>query len=127
MDSLWYSRNMDLGALQQRLAEFAAQRDWQQFHTPKNLAMAMAGEAGEVLELFQWLTEEQSVTIMTDPERAQRVRDELADVFSYLLRLADVLDVDLVAALQAKIGTNERRYPVHLARGRADKYDRLGE
>jgi NTP pyrophosphatase (non-canonical NTP hydrolase) len=117
---------MELRALQRQLAEFATRRDWQQFHTPKNLAMALAAEAGEVLELFQWLTPEQSTTVMAKPADAHRVREELADVFAYLLRLADVLDVDLADALQAKIAVNEQRYPEDLARGRADKYDRLG-
>ncbi|SFQ72866.1 NTP pyrophosphatase, house-cleaning of non-canonical NTPs [Amycolatopsis arida] len=85
--------------MQTALAEFVVRRDWQQFHTPKNLAMALAGEAGELLELFQWLTPEQAAQIMHTPEQAERVRHELADVLSYLLRLADVLEVDLAAAL----------------------------
>jgi NTP pyrophosphatase (non-canonical NTP hydrolase) len=117
---------MELRELQGQLAEFAARRDWRQFHTPKNLAMALAAEAGEVLELFQWLTPEQSGAIMAQPADAHRVREELADVFAYLLHLAAALDVDLVEALQEKITVNEQRYPEDLARGRADKYDRLG-
>ncbi|MFJ1562135.1 nucleotide pyrophosphohydrolase [Streptomyces mirabilis] len=112
--------------LQDELARFAAEREWEQFHTPKNLAMALAGESGELLEVFQWLTPEQSAQVMEDPARAVQVREEMADVFAYLLRLADVLGLDLEQALTEKIETNRRKYPVHVARGRADKYTQLG-
>ncbi|MFG2950477.1 nucleotide pyrophosphohydrolase [Streptomyces adustus] len=118
---------MTIRDLQDVLASFARERDWEQFHTPKNLAMALAGESGELLELFQWLTPEQSAQVMQDDRRAVQVREEMADVLAYLLRLADVLDVDLEKALAEKIETNRRKYPVHLARGRADKYTHLGE
>lgn len=118
---------MSLTDLKNELADFARRRDWDQFHTPKNLAMALAGEAGELLEVFQWLTAEQSSEVMADDRRAEQVQDEMADVFSYLLRLADVLDVDLESALRAKINRNEQRYPEELARGRAEKYNRLAD
>jgi|SRR5581483_5180405 len=118
---------MSIKFLQEVLAEFAAERDWQQFHTPKNLAMALAGECGELLELFQWLTPEQSIQVMRDPVSAARVREELADVLAYLLRLADVLDIDPEEALAEKIEANRRKYPIHLARGRSEKYTDLGE
>ncbi|MFF4557892.1 nucleotide pyrophosphohydrolase [Streptomyces sp. NPDC001422] len=88
--------------------------------------MALAGESGELLEIFQWLTPEQSAQMMQDDGRAVQVREEFADVLAYLLRLADVLDVDLKQALTEKIEKNRGKYPVHLARGRADKYTRLG-
>ncbi|MDI1454255.1 nucleotide pyrophosphohydrolase [Streptomyces sp. ATE26] len=117
---------MTLTSLQQALAQFAVEREWEEFHTPKNLAMALAGESGELLEIFQWLTPEQSAQVMQDGERAAEVREEMADVLAYLLRLADVLDVDLEVALTEKIEVNRRKYPVHLARGRADKYTQLG-
>jgi NTP pyrophosphatase (non-canonical NTP hydrolase) len=110
-----------LRALQQRLAAFAAERDWQQFHSPKNLAMALSVEVAELVEQFQWLTEEQSRLL--DAERYERVRLELADVFIYLLRLADRLDVNLLEAADAKIALNERKYPVERVRGDARKYD----
>ncbi len=110
-----------LRELQQRLAAFAAERDWQQFHSPKNLAMALSVEVAELVEQFQWLTEEQSRAL--DAERYQRVRLELADVFIYLLRIADALDVDLVHAADDKIALNERKYPVERVRGDARKYD----
>ncbi|OLF11156.1 nucleotide pyrophosphohydrolase [Actinophytocola xinjiangensis] len=116
---------MVLNDLQRELREFAAQRGWERFHTPKNLVMALAGEAGELVELFQWLTPDESADVMTRPEQAERVRDEVADVLAYLLQLADRLDIDLAAALRDKVRRNERRYPVELAKGRADKYDQL--
>jgi dCTP diphosphatase len=108
-----------LEELRIRLRSFARARDWEQFHTPKNLAMALAGEVGELLEIFQWLTPEQAVAVM-DGERADDVRDELADVLIYLVRLADVLDVDLAEAATSKIERNETRYPEHHVIGRAD-------
>lgn len=111
--------------LQQELRVFAAERDWQRFHTPKNLVMALAGEVGELTELFQWLTPEESAAVMTTEGKAERVREEVADVFAYLLQLADHLDIDLAKALREKVRRNEQRYPVALAKGRADKYDQL--
>jgi NTP pyrophosphatase (non-canonical NTP hydrolase) len=109
--------------LRQRLAAFAAERDWDQFHSPKNLAMALAAEAGELLEHFQWLTEAQS-TALTDAGRDE-VALELADILLYLVRISDKLGVDLVAAAHRKIGLNELKYPADLARGSARKYDQL--
>jgi NTP pyrophosphatase (non-canonical NTP hydrolase) len=110
-----------LRALQQRLAAFAAARDWDQFHSPKNLAMALSVEAAELVEEFQWLTEEQSRRL--DTERRERVRLELADVFIYLLRVADKLGVDLLQAADDKIALNERKYPAERVRGDSRKYD----
>jgi NTP pyrophosphatase (non-canonical NTP hydrolase) len=109
-----------LRALQQRLAEFAAVRDWQQFHSPKNLAMALSVEAAELVEEFQWLTEAQSRALT--PERHERVRLELADVFIYLLRIADTLGVDLLAAVDDKVVLNEKKYPADRVRGDSRKY-----
>ena len=109
-----------LRALQHRLAAFAAARDWERFHSPKNLAMALSVEAAELVEEFQWLTETESTQL--EPERKERVRLELADVFIYLLRLADRLDVDLTRAAEDKIALNERKYPVERVRGDARKY-----
>jgi NTP pyrophosphatase (non-canonical NTP hydrolase) len=106
--------------LQQRLRDFATARDWETFHTPKNLAMALAGEVGELLEIFQWLTPEQAAQVM-DSDRAEDVADELADVFIYLARLADVVGVDLTTAAGAKLDRNERRFPADHVRGRADR------
>lgn len=111
--------------LTDRIREFADERDWGQFHTSKNLAMALAGEVGELLEIFQWLTPEQSAQVMGVPATAEAVRDEVADVLYYLLRLADVLEVDPLQALEAKLAKNAERYPVSESRGVATKYSRL--
>lgn len=116
---------MDLEELRSRLRQFADARNWAQFHNPKNLAMALTGEAGELLEVFQWLTPEQSMSIMDATERADHVRQELADILAYLVQLADVLDIDLLAALSSKIDLNELRYPIDRAHGNAAKYDEL--
>ncbi|MGY5014938.1 nucleotide pyrophosphohydrolase [Streptomyces sp. 900105755] len=102
---------LDVAVLQRRLAEFAAARDWRQYHTPKNLASALSVEASELVEIFQWLTPEESSRVMADPGTAHRVLDEVADVLAYLLQLCDVLDVDPLAALAAKIDRNEQRFP----------------
>ncbi|MFD5030174.1 nucleotide pyrophosphohydrolase [Streptomyces sp. NPDC058220] len=101
----------DVAGLQRRLAEFAAARDWEQFHTPKNLVAALSVEAAELQEIFQWLTPEQSARVMEDPESAHRVADEVADVLAYLLQFCEVLGIDALAALAAKIDRNEVRYP----------------
>jgi dCTP diphosphatase len=105
--------------IQQRLREFADERDWEQFHTPKNLAMALAGEAGELLEIFQWLTPDESAEVMRS-ERAADLEDEIADVLIYALRLADILGVDVVETVLDKIERNEHRFPTAEVRGRAD-------
>lgn len=104
-----------LETLARRLAEFARERDWDQFHSPKNLAMALAGEVGEVLEHFQWLTESQSRDL--PPEIREAVALELADVLLYLVRLADQVGVDLAAAAVRKIELNAAKYPADEVRG----------
>ncbi|MFF4580692.1 nucleotide pyrophosphohydrolase [Streptomyces sp. NPDC001389] len=104
-------RDERLYRLQRRLAEFAAARDWAPYHTPKNLAVALSVEAAELVEIFQWLTPEQSAAIMEKPENAHRVADEVADVLAYLLQFCEVLGVDVLDALAAKIERNERRFP----------------
>jgi len=104
-----------------QLDQFARDRDWQQFHSPKNLASALVVEAGELLEHFQWMTEEQSRDLA--PERRDAVGAEVADVLLYLIRLATVLGIDPVAAAQAKLKLNALRYPVDRARGSIRKYD----
>jgi NTP pyrophosphatase (non-canonical NTP hydrolase) len=108
---------MTIVSLSARLREFTAERAWEQFHTPKNLVMALTGEVGELNEIFQWLSPQQSADVMTDPAQATAVRDELADVLAYLLRLADVLGVDLESALTDKIAKNARKYPVETSLG----------
>jgi NTP pyrophosphatase (non-canonical NTP hydrolase) len=103
--------DLDVPELQRRLAAFAEARGWEPFHTPKNLATALVVEAGELAEIFQWLTPEQSLDVMADADTAARVRDEMADVLSYLLQMASVCGVDVLAALAAKIERNEKRFP----------------
>ena len=100
---------------------FAHDRDWDKFHTPKNLAMALAGEVGELLAEFQWLTPEESAVAMDDPAIGPRVRAEIGDVTIYLVRLADVLGIDLVEAATDKLRDSGRRYTVEAARGSAAK------
>jgi NTP pyrophosphatase (non-canonical NTP hydrolase) len=102
---------VSLARLQSRLAEFAAARDWGRYHTPKNLAAALSVEASELVEIFQWLTPEESAKVMERPESAHRVEDEVADVLSYLLQFCEVLGIDVLKALAAKIERNEKRFP----------------
>jgi len=99
-----------LDDLRERLRRFAAERDWEQFHTPKNLAMSVAIEAAEIMEHFQWLTAAQSASL--DAAVRHEVALEIADVLLYLVRLADVLDIDMLAAAREKIGLNAQKYPV---------------
>lgn len=114
-----------LKMLTQRLRDFAAARDWEQFHSPKNLVMALAAESGELLEHFQWLTDEQSREL--DESQRELVAAELADVLLYLLRLADRLGIDLEVAAERKIAVNEQRYPAERVRGSAKKYTEYQE
>ena len=110
-----------LGQLTQRLREFTGVRDWRQFNCPKNLVMALTGEAGELAAEFQWLTLEQSEA--PEPERLARIQAETADVLVYLVQLADRLGFDLIEAANAKIDRNEERYPADKVRGSAKKYN----
>ena len=112
----------DLDSLRDALRRFAAARDWQQFHTPKNLAMALAVEAAELLECFQWLTPDESARLKVRDRRA--VEDEVADVLLYLLRLCDMLDIDPLQAARRKMTVNARKYPATRVRGSARKYNR---
>lgn len=112
--------------LTRRLIEFRDARDWAQFHTPKNLMLSLALEAAEVMEIAQWKTDEQLETQLGDPALKSRLAEECADVFLYLLLLCERVGIDLPAAAAAKIELNGVRYPVERARGKSDKYDRLG-
>jgi len=111
----------DFEAIKVRIRKFAADRDWDQFHSPKNLSMALAAEAGELLEQFQWLTEEQSKSVSAD--KLLSIREELADIQIYLIRLADKLSIDLAEAVEQKIEVNEKKYPADKVRGSAKKYN----
>src|SRR6186997_243748 len=109
-----------LTQLRDELRKFADERDWDQYHSPKNLASALAVEAAELLERFQWLTEDQSRHL--PPAELAKVREEMADVLNYLVRLADKLDVNLLEAARDKIKVNALKYPVDKARGSVKKY-----
>ncbi|HWI15147.1 MAG TPA: nucleotide pyrophosphohydrolase [Burkholderiales bacterium] len=112
-----------LESLRERIVRFADERDWDQFHNPKNVVMALAVEAAELLEHFQWRTPEESASL--NPEEKEAVALEAADVLLYLLRLCDKLGIDLAAAAHRKIAINEQKYPAHKSRGRSTKYDKL--
>lgn len=109
-----------LEQLRMRIAEFARDRDWDQFHSPKNLAMALIVEAGELVEQFQWLKQSESHELKGEKLRA--VEDELADIMVYLVRIADRLDIDLMAAANRKMDSNGAKYPADKVRGSSKKY-----
>jgi dCTP diphosphatase len=102
---------IDVSGLAQALNVFADERDWKRFHTPKNLALALTGEVGELVEIFQWLTEEESKRVASEPATARAVRDEVADVMIYLVRMASVLEIDLDEAVRKKLEANAAKYP----------------
>jgi len=116
---------MNIKEIQDKLAKFAEERDWDQFHSPKNLVMALTSEVGELNELFQWLTEEQSSIKDDDSPKVDEIGYEIADIFIYLLRLADKLDIDIEVAVREKIEINAKKYPVDLAKGNSKKYNEL--
>lgn len=113
----------DLAELSKAVARFARERDWEQFHTPKNLALSLTIEAAEVAEIFQWLTDEQARALPAS--KKEHLADELADTFTYLLKLADAYGIDLVKAAHAKLEKNAVKYPVEKSKGSAKKYDEL--
>ena len=115
---------MDIDKIQKRLRRFAKDCNWDQFHSPKNLTMALAAEAAELLEIFQWLTEEQSKGIIKNGKEMALINQEIADVFIYLTRLADKLGIDIEKAVLEKIALNEKKYPVKLAKDNATKYNK---
>ena len=120
---MYQSRDLDMNKLEKiklRLRRFADERDWDQFHSPKNLAMALIVEAADLVEHFQWLTEKQSQKLPA--EKRAEVEQEIADIQIYLIRLADKLGVDVEKAVNAKIKLNEKKYPAKKVRGKADKY-----
>ncbi|MFN8035365.1 MAG: nucleotide pyrophosphohydrolase [Acidimicrobiia bacterium] len=102
---------LDIDAVQARLQQFAVARDWERFHNPKNLAVAAAVEVAELLELFQWLDADEVAAVGESPEQRDRIAEEIADVLIYLLRLADIVGVEVADALTAKIEKNELRFP----------------
>ena len=112
---------MDITNIQHQLKKFASERDWEQFHTPKNLTMALSVEASELVEIFQWLKPEESK--LPDKKQIELINSEVADIAMYLLRFCDLLDINLESAIQRKIVKNEEKYPVNLSKGNAKKYN----
>jgi len=117
------SNNLDL--LGELVRRFTHEREWEKYHDPRSLILALMGELGELAELFQWRTDGEAAKLMQDSKMATKVSEELADVFGYLLQLADVTGIHLGKALEAKMKVNEKRYPADLARGNARKYTEL--
>jgi dCTP diphosphatase len=115
---------MDINNIQNQLQNFASERDWEQFHTPKNLAMALSVEAAELVEIFQWLNPEESK--LPDKRQLELINSEVADIAMYLLRFCDLLDVNLEDAIQTKIVKNAEKYPINLSKGNAKKYNQRG-
>jgi len=114
-----------LAEIKARVLAFARERDWEQFHAPKNLSMALAAEAGELMEHFLWATPESSQAIARDAARRSRIEEELADVVIYALEFANMTGMDVAAAIETKMAANAAKYPVEKARGRSDKYTEL--
>jgi len=118
-------KKMDLKKLKTEINKFAEDRDWDQFHSVKNLSMAMNVESAELMEIFQWLTEEQSNNVASDPKLLGKVEDEVADVFVYLLRIVSKTNIDLEQAVLNKLKKNAEKYPIDKSKGNAKKYTDL--
>lgn len=114
-----------VGALRERVLAFAREREWEQFHSPKNLSMALAAEAGELMEHFLWAESRDSAAPLADPKKRQKIEDELADVVIYALEFANIGGIDLAKAIEAKLAQNAAKYPVEKARGNSAKYTEL--
>ena len=114
-----------LAELKTRVLAFVREREWEQFHSPKNLSMALAAETGELMEHFLWATPEQSRAIANEPAKRAKIADELADVVIYAIEFANMTGLDISAAIEAKMAANAKKYPVEKARGRSDKYTEL--
>jgi NTP pyrophosphatase (non-canonical NTP hydrolase) len=114
-----------ISELKTRVLAFVRERDWEQFHSPKNLSMALAAETGELMEHFLWATPDQSRAIADDPAKRAKIADELADVVIYAIEFANITGLDISAAIEAKMTANARKYPVEKARGRSEKYTDL--
>ena len=114
---------MEIESMSDELRKFAAERDWEQFHSPKNLASALVVEAAELLEIFQWMKEDESKSL--DERTLGKVKEEIADIQIYLLRISDVMDISIPEAVKAKIKKNSAKYPIDKAKGNSKKYDEL--
>lgn len=116
-------KNIDLQKLNADIETFVNERDWDQFHSVKNLAMALSVESSELLEIFQWMTEKDSNAVNADPKNMQKVEDEVADIFLYLMRIISKTDIDLEKVVRAKMKKNAEKYPASVVKGSSKKYD----
>ena len=116
---------MDISKIQNQLQKFASERDWEQFHSPKNLSMALSVEASELVEIFQWLTLEESN--FPDQKQLDSIRSEVADIAMYLIRFCDVLEINLEEAIEEKFIENGNKYPIELSKGSSKKYNQRDE
>lgn len=114
---------LNVGELQKMFSDFANERDWEQFHSPKNISMALTVESSELMEIFQWMKEEESRS--PDEKALGKIKDEVADILLYTLRMADLLNINLEEAVKNKMEQNARKYPADKARGNSKKYDEL--
>ncbi|WED63002.1 nucleotide pyrophosphohydrolase [Synoicihabitans lomoniglobus] len=114
-----------IAEIKTRVLAFARERDWEQFHAPKNLSMALAAEAGELMEHFLWGSSDDSRQMLADPKKRAKIEEELADVVIYALEFANMTGIDVAAAIERKMAANAAKYPVEKAKGRADKYTEL--
>jgi len=116
-------QNLNITKLIEEIRKFAKDRNWEQYHIPKNISMALSVEASELVEIFQWLTPAESSNLKNDPIQIEKVKDEIADILVYLIRMVDLLDIDVNEALYNKMKKNAQKYPVDKAHGNAKKYD----
>ncbi len=114
-----------LEAMKEYSRKFVEGREWTNFHTPKNIAIGISVESAELLEIFQWITEDQSFAIKDDLKQLQKVKDEIGDIFHLLIRISTLLNIDLVQSFWEKMKKNEEKYPIHLSKGKANKYSEL--
>lgn len=116
------SNILDVSEMQKFSANFVKERDWEKFQTPKNLAIGISIEASELVEIFQWLTDEESVSLVTKEDKMQMIKDEIGDIFNYIIRLSDVLGINLGESFYQKMEKTKAKYPVEKVKGRKEKY-----
>ena len=118
-------KKITIAQIKKELENFSKKRDWKKYHTPKDLAISISIEAGELLETFQWLTDEEITQVLNDPKKFHQIKSELADVFAYAFTLSNRLDIDVSEAIFDKINENEKKYPVDKIKGKYKKYSEI--